>query len=100
MIIHVYLCFSLLCYAHTKDTRILRYDAQVVDYDLMPVVMDDINWADIMNPMDTLDGWSNFRTVLKRILLTSFYFLTGQVTRKVLSYMTAEVFNMRKLKHN
>ena len=47
--------------------------AWVVDYDLMPPCSsDNINWADIMNPMDTLDGWSNFRTVFIKRLLTSF----------------------------
>ena len=52
---HVCLCFSL-CYAHHKDTRTLRYDTWAVDYDTMCTELEDIDWANIMNPMNTLDA--------------------------------------------
>ena len=43
-------------YAHLKDTRILRYNTRFVDCDSMYGTLEDINWADIMNSMNTLDA--------------------------------------------
>ena len=60
----VCLYFSLLCYTHFKDTRRLRYNSQVIDYDLMCATLEDINWTDIINSMNTLDTWNYFRAVL------------------------------------
>ena len=55
---HACLCFSMLCYTHLKDTRILRYNTRLVIYDSMYATLEYINWADIMNSMNTLDAWS------------------------------------------
>ena len=65
---HVCLCFSLLCYAHHKDTRTLRYDTRAVDYDAMCTKLEDIDWANIMNLMNTLDAWNFFTTVFQETI--------------------------------
>ena len=41
---HTCLCFSLLCYAHLKDIRILKYNTQLINYDSICATLEDINW--------------------------------------------------------
>ena len=93
---HVCLCFSLLCYAHLKDTRTLRYDTQAVDYDAMCTELEDIDWANIMNPMNTLDAWNFFTTVFQETI--DKFVPLRKSGHKRSTYMTTKAFDLRKLK--
>ena len=93
---HVCLCFSLLCYAHYKDTRPLRYDTRAVDYDAMCTELEDIDWANIMNPMNTLDAWNFFTTVFQETI--GKFVPLRKSGHKRSTYMTTEAFDLRKLK--
>ena len=93
---HVCLCFSLLCYAHLKDTRVLRYNTRLDDYDSMCATLEDINWADIMNSMNTLDAWSYFRAIFQETI-DKFVPLSRSGNKKS-TYNSVEAFQLRKLK--
>ena len=93
---HVCLCFSLLCYDHHEDKRTLRYDTQAVDYDTMCTELEDIDWANIMNPMNTLVAWSFFTTIFQETI-DKFVPLRKSGNKKS-TYMITEAFDLRKLK--
>ena len=93
---HVCLCFSLLCYAHHKDTRTLRYDTRAVDYDTMCTELEDIDWANIMNPMNILDAWNFFTTIFQETI-DKFVPLRKSGNNRS-TYITTEAFDLRKLK--
>ena len=88
------LCFSLLCYAHLKDTRILRYNTWFVHYDSMCATLEYINWADIMNSMNTLDAWSYFRAILQKAI--NKFVPLSRLCNKKSTYMSAEACQLRK----
>ena len=67
-----------------------------VDYDSMCATLEDINWADIMNSMNTLDAWSYFKAIFKR-QLTRLYLWVDRTIRKVF-IMSAEAFQLWRLK--
>ena len=93
---HICLCFSLICYAHHKDTRTLRYDTRAVDYDTICTELEDIDWANIMNPMNTLDAWNFFTTVFQETI-DKFVPLRKSGNKRS-TYMTTKAFDLRKLK--
>lgn len=53
----------------------MGYDTQMVDYDLICATLDDINLANIINPVNVLDALSYFTTVFLRFKrsLTNLY---------------------------
>ena len=85
-----------LCYAHHKDTRTLRYDTQAVDYDTMCTELEDIDWANIMNHMNTLDAWNFFTTVFQETI--DKFVPLRKSGNKISTYMKTEAFDLRKLK--
>ena len=65
----------------------------------MCATLEDVNWADIMNSMNTLEAWSYYFSAVFQETIDKFVPLGRSGTRKVLSYMSAEGFQLRKLKY-
>ena len=74
----------------------MRYDTPAVDYDAMCTELEDIDWANIMNPMNTLDAWNFFATVFQETI--DKFVPLRKSGQKRSTYMTTEAFDLRKLK--
>ena len=73
----------------------MRYNTWVADYDSMHVTLENINWADIMNSMNTLYAFSYYRAILEET--TDIFVLLSIASNKKSSYMTIEAFQLIKL---
>ena len=62
----------------------------------MCATLEGINWADIMNSMNTLDAWSYFKAIFQETI-DKFVPLSRTGNKKSI-YMSAEAFQLRKLK--
>ena len=74
----------------------MRYDTWAVDYDAMCTELEDIDWANIMNPMNTLDAWNFFTTVFQETIDKFVPLIKSGHKRS--TYMTTKAFDLRKLK--
>ena len=56
----------------------------------MCTTLEDINWADIMNSMNTLDTWSYFRVICQEIIDIDMFAPLSKSGNKKSTYMTTE----------
>ena len=74
----------------------MRCNTWIADYDSMRVTLENINWANIMNSMNTLYAFSYYRAILKET--TDIFVLLSRSSNEKSTYMTIEAFRFIKLK--
>ena len=92
---HVCLRFHLLCYSSYAQICRPKYKLNQADFNKMRQLLQDVNWDDILNPLDIHSAWQLFANKFTDIINEC---IPECISRKKNIFVTRRVFSLRNKK--
>jgi len=94
---HVCIEFDLNCYSEPKKYDNLKYNIRAANIDQMKQALSNVDWASILEILDTIESWLLFKSIFKGII-DKYVPIYKQREKKSL-YSNSEVFSLKKQKN-